>query len=928
MGIVYEAQQISLGRRVALKVLPLAGVLDPRQLQRFKTEAQAAAQLHHPHIVPVFFVGSERGVHFYAMQFIEGQTLAEVIVALRSANPRDHDSGTTSTVSIGGGPDAHGAKPRSAKMAEGLVNTRESEMTAANKEGVAPASTRPKASLSTEGSTKSGFFRTVARLGINAAEALEHAHNLGVVHRDIKPSNLMVDGQGTLWITDFGLARFASDSDLTMTGDLLGTPRYMSPEQTRGSPAVVDHRTDIYSLGVTLYEILALEPAFTGSNRHEILRKIVDQEPRPLRQMNRSIPADLETIVLKAMAKDPAGRFPAAQALADDLQRFLDNRPILARRPTLAERTLKWGRRHPSLVVSAVVFLLLAFCGLSVGMFLLAREQQATRSAAQRAQDNLLVARQAVDDMYSRVAIDWMEDRPGITPLQREFLERAMTLYEKFSSFDGHDEATRYQAAMATLRVGTIRDRLGQFEPAEQAYRQAIALFKVPSSDPKFARSFSRGLAESYNNLALCLGDHGRSVEADAALRNSIRLARDLVEQAPDDHEARAALADALNGLGVLMLNRQNFGEAEDKLDESRRQREMLVAHSEQPTKHRIQFGGTLHNLGLLNQSRGDLRAALESTAAAIEQQTQALLAEPHNYTARQFMHNHHVLRAHVLWDLGQNEQARAEWRETIQRARQLREDFPQTPAIRELVLKDYRDFAELLIEESAVDEVEQLLKEGFPLAEKLIAEFPGVPSYVGLASSLELQRAELHKLKGQSLEAKRSYEAAVDRQEKLVQSKPELIDARHLLGQICYQFSAFLLLSGDSSFHDVRRGGELARKAVDCDPKDSTFHQGVGVALYQAKDYEGAARELGAWLKDAEDSWTIHCRLCLAISLAKTGHIDSAKRAFDLVDAVLKRNPTAKESVTDIYAEAARLLGRADGPPPSAVGQESAGGH
>src|SRR5205807_1437452 len=233
MGVVYEAVQLSLGRRVALKVLPFAAALDGKQLQRFKNEAQAAAHLHHQNIVPVHFVGCERGVHFYAMQYIEGQTLANVIHELRLG-----ERGCVSAPSLGA-----------------LTQPRSPE----------DVLTPPVAALSTEHSTTSpAFFRTVANFGVQAAEALEHAHQLGVIHRDIKPANLLVDASGRLWITDFGLAHCQSQPGLTMTGDLLGTLRYMSPEQALAKRITVDARTDIYSLGVTLYELLALQPAYNG----------------------------------------------------------------------------------------------------------------------------------------------------------------------------------------------------------------------------------------------------------------------------------------------------------------------------------------------------------------------------------------------------------------------------------------------------------------------------------------------------------------------------------------------------------------------------------------------------------------------------------------------------------------------------------------
>jgi serine/threonine protein kinase len=312
MGVVYEAEQLSLHRRVALKVLPFAAALDGKQLQRFKNEAQAAAHLHHQNIVPVYGVGSERGVHYYAMQFIHGRTLAAVIQERRRLR--------------------------------GLA--------ADDSEDASPATTTPPvAALSTERSGRdSAYFRLAAQLGVQGAEALDHAHAMGIVHRDIKPANLMVDVGGNLWITDFGLAQVQCDTKLTLTGDVVGTLRYMSPEQALGRPMAVDHRCDIYALGATLYEALTLEHAVPGNDRAEILRRLAVGEPKPLRRHNPAIPRELETMVLKAMARSPADRYATAQQLADDLRRFLENRPILARRPTLLQRVRKWRQRHRALL--------------------------------------------------------------------------------------------------------------------------------------------------------------------------------------------------------------------------------------------------------------------------------------------------------------------------------------------------------------------------------------------------------------------------------------------------------------------------------------------------------------------------------------------------------------------------------------------------
>jgi WD40 repeat protein len=331
MGVVYEAVQRSLNRRVALKVLPFAAAMDPTQLRRFQTEALTAAQLHHTHIVPVYSVGCERGVHYYAMQFIEGQTLAQLIA-------------------------------ERTWMEDGSATD------AAARKGVSP--TPSPSARSRE------FFRLVATLGIQAAEALDHAHKVGVVHRGIKPANLLMDREAHLWITDFGLARLQDDAGVTMTGDLLGTLRYMSPEQALAKRGYLDHRTDIYSLGVTLYELLTLRPAIDGRDRQEILASIAHDDPIPPRRIQPAIPRELDTILLKAMSKEPQSRYATAQELADDLRRFWEHRPIRARRPGLVERAAKWARRYRGVVAAAGIILILAVAGLALSTALIEQQRR------------------------------------------------------------------------------------------------------------------------------------------------------------------------------------------------------------------------------------------------------------------------------------------------------------------------------------------------------------------------------------------------------------------------------------------------------------------------------------------------------------------------------------------------------------------------
>ncbi|MEK6644192.1 MAG: protein kinase [Planctomycetota bacterium] len=304
MGIVYRARQVSLNRLVALKVLPGIFRQVPTAVTRFLKEAQAAAKLHHTNIVPVYAQGEYEGHCYYAMELIEGDSLDRI---LRREPGRLHEH------------------PPDASFA-GLQS----------QTGAAAGGRRQS-------------YRFLARLMAGVAEGLDHAHKQGVIHRDIKPQNLLMAGDGQLHITDFGLARLLDEPSITLTGEMVGTPAYMSPEQVTGDRSAIDQRTDIFSFGVTFYEALTGVRPFEGATRDQVTARILTREPKPPRKINPHVPVDLETICLRAMEKEPGRRYPSAEKLAADLRRFADDRPILIRRAGVVERSVKWVRRHPAL---------------------------------------------------------------------------------------------------------------------------------------------------------------------------------------------------------------------------------------------------------------------------------------------------------------------------------------------------------------------------------------------------------------------------------------------------------------------------------------------------------------------------------------------------------------------------------------------------
>ena len=359
MGVVYEAEQESLGRHVALKVLPFHALMDPTSLERFRREARAAAGLHHSNIVPVFSVGEQEGVHYYAMQLIQGQALDGVLREVKRM--RD-------------------VKAVECSQPLGMSNAARTLL----KGGFGPLSdVSGKTPLSTSSVSSHPYFRNAARLGVQVADALAYAHSQGVLHRDIKPSNLLLDTLGTIWVTDFGLAKAGAQMELTHTGDIVGTLRYMPPERFKGWS---DPRSDVYSLGLALYELVTFQPAFDESDRVRLMQQILREEPSRPRKLDRHIPHDLETIILKACAKEPGHRYPSATELAEDLRRFLDDKPIQARRSSAFEKTWRWCRRNPavSTLTASVALLMVMVTLVSLfSAFWLRDERDATRRQLQ-----------------------------------------------------------------------------------------------------------------------------------------------------------------------------------------------------------------------------------------------------------------------------------------------------------------------------------------------------------------------------------------------------------------------------------------------------------------------------------------------------------------------------------------------------------------
>ncbi|MCH2397583.1 MAG: protein kinase, partial [Pirellulales bacterium] len=424
------------------------------------------------------------------------------------------------------------------------------------------------------------YWQSIAKIGLQIADALDYAHEQGVLHRDIKPANLLLDAQGTVWITDFGLAKAIDQDDLSLSGDVVGTLRYMSPEQFNGKH---DKKSDVYSLGLTLYELLLLRPAFDDPDRHRLIQQIAQGNPPKLRRLNPQIPRDLETIVLTATAVDPQHRYASAGAMARDLNRFLEDRPILARRSGPVERLWRWGRRNPaiaSLSTSLLVVLLSSLAWINIEWQQAEMEKERATAANRRAESNLRLALESMDRMLQKFTPQWLQqpsapqvegEEPEV-PFQMtvsennaEFLQQILKFYDQFAEENAENPDLRFATAKASSRIGQIRRRLGQPEQAEEAYHRALELFAdMPGDfDDRETLAIETAIAQRELGLTLQLDLQRRS-----QTENMLTLAlRTLDASNPNKLSDKASLevARTLHELGTLFLSSGKRAEAHSK---------------------------------------------------------------------------------------------------------------------------------------------------------------------------------------------------------------------------------------------------------------------------------------------------------------------------------------------------------------------------
>jgi serine/threonine protein kinase/tetratricopeptide (TPR) repeat protein len=759
MGVVYKARQVSLNRTVALKMVLAGAHAGAEDLARFRTEAEAAARLQHPNIVQIHEVGEHQGAPFFSLEFVDGGSLAERL---------------------------HGV-PQPPREAAALVET--------------------------------------------LARAMHHAHRQGIVHRDLKPANVLLSVVGCQLsvvskesrlpsslttdnrqlttvpkIADFGLAKLLArdGAGQTHSGDLLGTPSYMAPEQAAGRLREVGPCTDVYALGAILYELLTGRPPFQGATALDTLAQVVAAEPVPPSRLQPKVRRDLETVCLKCLEKSPARRYATAEDLAEDLRRFLANEPVRARPVGPAERLGKWVRRRPALAALLGVIVVASLL-LLAGSWLAAVREGRQRAEAE---ENFRDALEAVEQLLAEVGEVDLADVPHLEPVRERLLRRALGFYQRFLARRGADPALRQETARVLGRVGDIQELLGKPGEAEPAYDQAIALLEPLAAGSPGAAGPRRELARCHHNRGVLLKKAGRAAEAEQAFRRALALRAELAGRQPAEPDDRQDLAASHYQLGALLAPLAGRRpDAEEAYGQALTVQERLGAEFPDRPRYRRDLARTLNNLGVLQKATGRPEAE-QSFGRARDLQRELTAQDPTAAGPRRDLARSCSNLATVLAAAGKRGPAVEAFGEAEGLLQGLAADFPAVPEYRHDLAGVQTNRGQLLQALGKTAEAETAFRAAVARSAALAEAGPGVPAYRQRLAAGQCNLAVLLEETGRPAEAEAAYRQALLVQERLAAEAPGVPDHQAGLGATLNNLARLLLWRGDLG--EPGQGAEL----------------------------------------------------------------------------------------------------------------------
>jgi tetratricopeptide (TPR) repeat protein/tRNA A-37 threonylcarbamoyl transferase component Bud32 len=915
MGVVYRARQKSANRLVAVKMIRAGALAAQEDVRRFRHEAETVANLDHPHIVPLYEVGEHDGQPYFSMKLVEGPSLAEQLPRYR-------------------------ADPRAA-----------------------------------------------ARLLVQIAQAVHHAHQRGVLHRDLKPSNILLSFSRepparagpalaggsrlnevlTPHVTDFGLAkRVETDSGLTHSGMLVGTPSYMAPEQASGRQQALTTAADVYGLGAILYALLTGRPPFQGRTVMETLERVRQHEAAPPSRGNPGVDRDLETICLKCLEKDPARRYASAEAVAEELERWLNGEPIGARRAGPRERLWKWLRRRPALAAliglgtTAVVGLVggILWHNAQLQAAATREHQQAEQTRRERdlAEEERRWVRRAADDLYTQVAEKWLAHQPHLEPVQREFLEQALQFYQHIAQRDDTDPSLPDATAQAHHRQGTIQLKLGQPVEAAGSFRRAITLFEKLAAEARGEVRFSWNLSRSYDglgqalqaaeqeegaarayqqrldrcrtlvaefparpeyqqdlanaqqNLAQVLAALGKVHDAEQAYHEARNILQQLVKEFPDRPATRLFLATLHSNLGRLLASTGRPREAEPIYRQAITALEQLARDQPATPEYRARWAHALINLaGALQPKRAREAVALVNQAAALLQRlADDSPAVPDYQWALACCHGNQGV---LLRRLGEFAAAEVSYRQALATYRKLVARFPAVLDYRQNLGRDERNLGNLLADSlKRPKEAEEAYRRALGVQQQLVAGFPTVATYRSdLADSFDNLGAVLRRTR-QLSETEAALSQALKLWEGLAAASPGDANYRSALARTCGNLAWVLVWLQSPPCPQAARAIALAKRAIALDPKAPNYWVVLGAAHYRAGSWNETlsvlqkCRELDASGDSA--GWFA------AMAAWQLGNKDEARKWYEQAVQWMDRNQPHDADLRRLRAEAAALLG------------------